>query len=299
MSLKLRLGIHLGFAINRYPEPEEWSRIIDDLGVRHVQFVSGLLQPDFPKDGIDAQIKRIQNSIKDHDLTCEHTFTSPRANFMAHPDESVATYWLEWFKGFASISARLGAISTGCLAGIYSAKDLKERKDIIFNRVIEGWHELARHSKKTGLRYLTWEPMSVKREMGETIKEAQRIHNALNKDSALPVKMAIDVDHGDVSSTNPQDTDPYTWLRTFGSHCLFLHLKQSSADKSGHHPFTEKWNKEGRIFPEKVIEALDDSGAKDVILFFELGWREREPHESNVLKELKQSVDYWREYVKD
>ena len=299
MALKLRLGLHLGFAINRYPEAEEWSRIADELGVKHVQFVSGLLQPDFPKEVIDNQIRKVKRALKEHNLICEHTFTSPRENFMAHPDEHIAAYWLKWFKDFATISRKIGAISTGCLAGIYSVKDLRERRDEIFNRTIKGWHELARYGKKTGLRYLTWEPMSVKREMGETISEAKRMHDALNKGSALPVKMALDVDHGDLSSPNPNDTDPYAWIRSFGAECLFLHLKQSSADKSGHHPFTEKWNKEGRIFPEEVIEALDDGGAKDVILFFELGWREREPHDSNVVKELKESVNYWREYVSE
>ncbi len=296
--MKISLGIHLGFAINRFPEPEEWSRIASDLGVRYVQFVSGLLQPDFPEDVIENHVAKIRDCVKECGLKCEHTFTTPRSNFMAHPDEGTAGYWLEWLKGFALISKKIGAVSTGSLAGIYSANDLRARNELVFSRVVKGWHELAEYGRGIGLNYLTWEPMSVRREMGETLPEAQRIHDALNSRSAIPVKMAIDVDHGDVAS-HPDNTDPYSWLRQFGSESLFIHMKQSSADKSGHHPFTPEWNRKGRIFPESVIEALEEGKAKNIILFLELGWREREPHESNVLKELKQSVDYWREWVKD
>lgn len=218
---------------------------------------------------------------------------------MSHPNEGIGAYWLEWFKQFAGISARIGAVSTGCLAGIYSVSDLQNRKGVIFSRTVRGWHDLAKHGKAQGLEFLTWEPMSVRREMGETLSEARRVHYALNKGSPLPIKMALDIDHGDVASPDPKDTDPYEWLRAFGAVSPFIHLKQSSADKSGHHPFTAKWNREGRIFPKKVISALEDGGARDVTLFFELGWREREPHDSNVVKELKESVDYWRQWVGD
>jgi len=38
--MNLELGINLGFAINKYIEPEEWARIVgEDLNLRHVQFV--------------------------------------------------------------------------------------------------------------------------------------------------------------------------------------------------------------------------------------------------------------------
>ena len=61
-----RLGINLGFAINRYMEPEAWSKIVsEDLGLHYVQFVADLLNPFLPKDYVDAQIKRIV-ACKEH-----------------------------------------------------------------------------------------------------------------------------------------------------------------------------------------------------------------------------------------
>ena len=36
----VNLGIHLGFAINRYPETSEWAKLIsEELGVKQVKFV--------------------------------------------------------------------------------------------------------------------------------------------------------------------------------------------------------------------------------------------------------------------
>ena len=43
---KVELGINNCFAIGRYPEPEEWLRIVkEELGLQHVQFSFDLLDP--------------------------------------------------------------------------------------------------------------------------------------------------------------------------------------------------------------------------------------------------------------
>ena len=40
-NMKINFGLHLGFAITRYPEPEKWTKIVEkELGTRHVQFIS-------------------------------------------------------------------------------------------------------------------------------------------------------------------------------------------------------------------------------------------------------------------
>ena len=63
--MKLRLGINCGFAINRYIEPEEWTKIVGKkLGLRYVQFVADLLNPFLPEDYINNQLKRIISSCK-------------------------------------------------------------------------------------------------------------------------------------------------------------------------------------------------------------------------------------------
>ena len=126
--MKIKLGIHLGFAINRYPEPSCWARLIsEELGIKQVKFVSDLLQPNYPDELLEKEIENIKEACNRYDIGLNHTFTSPRWNFFGNPNEEMRRYWLWWFKKFALISKRLGAKSTGSLLGIYSVHDYENR----------------------------------------------------------------------------------------------------------------------------------------------------------------------------
>jgi len=153
------------------------------------------------------------------------------------------------------------------------------------------------HYEEKGKQYLSWEPMSVAREYGETIAETKKIQKRF-EDCALPMKLCLDVDHGDVMSTNPDDTDPYAWLRAFAKESPLIHLKQSLKDKGGHYPFTPEINVQGKILAEKVIRTLQESGCEETLLLLELSFREREPFDSRILDDVKTSVAYWRQFVK-
>jgi hypothetical protein len=142
-----------------------------------------------------------------------------------------------------------------------------------------------------------WEPMSVTREFGETIEACWRDHKALNEGSPLPILINVDIDHGDVTSTNPADTDPYAWAEAFAAVSPVVHIKQSSMDKGGHRPFTAEYNAKGRVQPEKLVAALEAGGGRDNELVFEFTFREREPTDSHVVAALKESVDFWRGHV--
>jgi len=111
------------------------------------------------------------------------------------------------------------------------------------------------------------------------------------------MRLNLDLDHGDLSSPNPDDTDPYAWLRRLGNVSPIVHLKQSTRDKGGHWPFTPEHNERGIVRGERVLEALEESGAEEVMLILELSFREREPAESRVLPDLRASVEYWRQFV--
>ena len=164
---------------------------------------------------------------------------------------------------------------------------------------IEGWHRIGEYASKRGLEYLSWEPMSISREQGETLALAMELQDDVNREAPIPFKVCLDVDHGDVSSTNPDDTKPYVWLEKFAKISPLIHLKQSSANKGGHWPFTAEHNAQGQIKPELVVEALTKQGITDVELILELSFREREPEDSTVIEVLKESVDYWRQIIKN
>ena len=301
MSVKINLGVHLGFAINRYPETSEWAKLIsEELGVKQVKFVSDLLQPNYPDNTIEKEIIKIKETCKTYDIKLCHTFTSPRWNFFGNPNEDFRVYWLWWFKKFALISKKLGAKSTGSLLGIYSVYDYKKRKEYILNEIIKNWYILAEYAEEIGLEYLTWEPMSIPRELGEGIKETQLLMELLNNSKsppAIPILLCLDVDHGDRGSNNPDDTNPYEWIRLFGKQSPTVDLKQVTKNLFGHKPFTPEYNKVGLINPEELIKAFEESGAEETTLFLELSFRERYPYDNNVISDLKTSVDYWKNYI--
>ena len=299
-----QLGINTGFAVNRYSEPEEWIRIVgDELGLKVVQFTADMLNVDLPGKVIAKQVDRIQKASKRYNVEITSTFTGAftRVNHLAHPDQEIRGHWIQWFKRFVDLSVDLGCKSMGSHFGIFTNRDNNNPEERAKRRKqnINGWHEIADYAKESGLQFITWEPMSISREQGETLDEAYKLQKDVNIDAPLPFKICLDVDHGDVSSSDPRDTDPYAWLEEFATDSPLIHLKQSHISKSGHWPFIAEHNKIGRINPDKVIKTLVGKNVDEVELLFELSFREREPSDSTVVEVLKESVDFWRSSVKN
>lgn len=299
---KITLGINTGFAVNRYSEPEEWVRIVgEELGLDAVQMTADMLNPDLPEAYRAEQVARIRNACEKYGVRITSTFTGAftRVNHLAHPDEEVRRHWVKWFKRFIDQTVDLGAQAMGSHFGIFTLRENgnKELRALRRRQNIEAWHEIGGYAKEKGLEYLSWEPMSISREQGETIAEARRLQDDVNMGAPIPFKMCLDVDHGDLSSTNPDDTDPHAWLRAFSADTAQIHLKQSSIDKRAHWPFTKEFNERGRIRPAEVLSTMAHAGYGKTELLLEFSFREREPADSTVVEQLKESVAYWREHL--
>jgi len=300
--MNIKLGINTNFALNRFPNPEDWIPLVaDEFGLKYVQFTADILNPSLPDNIINDHLKRINRLTNKYNVFIEHTFTGSftRVNHLSHPDPNIRDFWFNWFLKFVDISVALGAKNMGSHLGILSIPDLHDpeiRKQRLHDG-IEYWHKIAEYAKQKGLSYLTWEPMSVAREYGETILETKRINNLLNNNSPLPFKLCLDVDHGDVSSNNPDDTNPYTWLKELGNQAPIIHIKQSTTNKGGHWPFTGEYNKNGKIIPEKIIKTLKEANIQETSLLLELSFREREPFDSMVIKACRESASFWKPYL--
>lgn len=301
--MAIRLGVSTGFAVNRYAEPQEWARVIRDSGIKNIQFTADLLNVSLPESILLRQVDLINRACDDNGLVITSTFTGAftRVNHLAHPDADIRAYWVDWFKRFSKLTVDLGAKVMGSHFGIFTMRDdrdLKLRAERR-NQNINAWHEVASYAKDLGLKEILWEPMSISREQGETIPECRRLQDDVNHLAPLPFKICLDVDHGDLASPDPADTNPYAWLEAFASESPFIHIKQSSANKGGHWPFIEPYNSDGRIQPERVLEVLKKNGATDVELVLELSFREREPADRNAPDALRESCKFWRPYVSE
>ncbi|MGI6704778.1 MAG: sugar phosphate isomerase/epimerase family protein [Clostridia bacterium] len=296
--MKLKLGINCGFAINRYMEPEEWTRIVgEELGLRYVQFVADLLNPFLPKDFIEEQIEKILIYTEKYNIKVESVFTSAftRVNHLMHPEAKARKIWLQWFKDFFTIAARLGAKSGGSHFGImtFPTYEDERKREAIIREAVKSWQELSWFAKDLGFEYLIFEPMSVPREMGNTVEESLELMNRVNEDCGVPMRICLDVGH----APHPDQRDPYPWLERLGAYSPIIHLQQTVLHKSNHWPFTDEYNRQGIIHPEPVITALKKSGAQEALLLFEISHREHWDTDFRVVDDLKASVEYWRPYV--
>ncbi len=296
----IKLGINTGFAVNRFAEHFVWTNIIKEkLELDNVQITADLINMYLPDKLLLKTVKEINKYVKKYNLNIASTFTGAftRVNHLSHPDKYIRDYWIKWFKRFVDVTIDLGATSMGSHFGIQTLKDVSNEKTFYQRRLqnIECWHEIGEHAKKRGLKFLTWEPMSIKREYGETIKSTQSLQKEINLNSPIPFYLCLDVDHGDVTSSDPDDTDPYIWIDKLINATKIVHLKQSYGNKSGHWPFTKEHNEKGIIHPKKIQNALKKNKVEDIDLVLELSFRERDPIDKLTIDTLKESVSFWKD----
>jgi sugar phosphate isomerase/epimerase len=296
--MSFRLGTNLGFAINKYLEPEVWSKIVArDLELKYVQFVADLLNPFLPKEYIDSQIKRINTVTKFYGIQIESLFTSAftRVNHLMNPDEEARKIWLNWFKTFLEIGAAFGAKNLGSHFGILTFHDYDDpkRREFIIEQGVKGWQELSFYAKDLGYEALIFEPMSVPREMANTVGETKALLDRVNARCGVPMKVCLDIGH----APDPSERDPYPWIEQLADVSPVIHLQQTVLNKSNHAPFTAEANKDGIIKGEKVMECVRKSGCTDSFFAFEISHREHYDSEFRIISDLKESVKYWRQYI--
>lgn len=293
----LSLGINTGFAVNRYPLASEWLKIIELSKLKKVQITADILDPRNPKNFIDSEIEYINAKRNSGGPIIGSAFTGAftRLNLFGHPNKDVREYWFNWYKKFIDIAAKLGAKSIGGHLSIISLND--DSVNTTYNErlenIIQTWIKLSNYAKNAGIPTMIWEPMSIAREFGETIISAEIIQKIFDDKTNGAIKMCLDVDHGDITSNNKNDTDPYEWIKKFAYAIECIHLKQSSSNKGGHWPFIDEYNKDGKIKRKEMINAIKTHFNSNVDLYLEISFRERNPVDKMVQEYLSKSAEYW------
>ena len=297
------LSLNTNPLVNRFADPDDLiETIASKIGIRDVQLTHEFINPGWPAATIAKISKRFQSALARTGVRVTSGMTGPygRLNHFGHPDADVRRYYVDWFKIFADISANLGASSMGTQFAIFTQQDFDDprRRAVMMKITMDCWSEVAEHAKAAGLSFVFWEPMSVGREFGHTIESCKSLQADIDAQGfALPMKMMVDIDHGDVTSPNPADTDPYAWAENFPLQSPIIHVKQSSMNKGGHWPFTAQYNENGRITPEKLLAAVKRGGGTDNEICLELSFREREPVDHHVVDMIRESVDFWAPFI--
>ena len=141
--------------------------------------------------------------------------------------------------------------------------------------------------------------MSVGRELGHTLKDCQSLQDWIDAAGLpLPLKPMVDIDHGDVTSPNPDDVDPYAWARVFAAQSPIIHIKQIDHEQ-GRPLALHRAVQQGRPHHAREVDCRGGSRRRpDNELCLELAFREREPTDRSVVAALRESVAYWAPYTK-
>ncbi|MFW2543720.1 sugar phosphate isomerase/epimerase family protein [Primorskyibacter sp. 2E107] len=301
--MPLTLSLNTNPLVNRFADPDDLiDAIARDIRIRDIQLTHEFINPSWPAPVIRRLTRQMDRALQRTGARVTSGMTGPygRLNHFGHPDPEVRRYYGDWFKTFADIIGDLGGASVGTQFAIFTYRDYdnEQRREELIRIAIEHWAEVAEHAKGAGLEFVFWEPMSVGREFGETIDAGLSLQDRLSAaDMAVPMWMMADIDHGDVTSPNPDDTDPYAWARAVPKVSPIIHIKQSMRDKSGHRPFTAAFNAKGAIQPEPLLEAFAAGGAQDNEICLELSFKEREPNDRQVIPQIAESVAFWAPHI--
>ena len=301
--MPLTLSLNTNPLVNRFADPDDLiDTVAGDLRLRDLQLTHEFINPSWPAPTIRRLVRQMSGALARTGVRVTSGMTGPygRLNHFGHPDPDVRRYYVDWFKTFADIIGDLGGTSVGTQFAIFTFADYDDaiRREELIRIAIDCWAEVAEHAKTAGLTSVFWEPMSIGREFGETIEACLSLQRRLTAaDMAVPMWMMADIDHGDVTSSNPDDYDPYAWARAVPKASPIIHIKQSLMDKGGHRPFTAEFNARGRIQPEPLLAALAEGGAEDNEICLELSFKEREPNDRQVVPQIAESIAFWAPFI--
>ena len=301
--MPLTLSLNTNPLVNRFAEPDDLiDTVARDLKIRDLQLTHEFINPSWSASVIRRLTRSMNSALRRTGVRVTSGMTGPygRLNHFGHPDADVRRYYVDWFKTFADITADLGGDSVGTQFAIFTYRDFDDpaKREELIKIAIDCWAEVAEHGRAAGLSYVFWEPMSIGREFGETIAACLSLQERLTAaNMAIPMWMMADIDHGDVTSANPDDFDPFAWARAVPPVSPIIHIKQSLMDKGGHRPFTAEFNAKGRIQPAPLLKALAEGGAVNNEICLELSFKEREPNDREVIPQIAESVAFWAPYI--
>jgi sugar phosphate isomerase/epimerase len=304
---QIELGINNCFAVKRWPRATEWTEIVSsDLGLDVVQFSFDLLDPRAKQHLRRQLIDEVKDSCKDRNVRVHSTFTGLGIysfNLLMDPREPARLDAMNLYQDMIDVSSLVGASATGGHVAAMSQRDYQD-EELREERISHLIASLLKLAAKAAERRqdLLWEPMPIAREPPSTINEAKRLHERVNRDSKTKIDFCIDTGHQcpwrllQKPRRHREDLDVYSWLRKLGPITPVIHLQQTDGKGDRHWPFTERYNKRGIIEPRRLVEAIEDSGAKKSFLALEIIHPFEAP-EHAVLEDLKKSVHYVKDRI--
>lgn len=295
----ITLGFNCNCFTNRYDEPEEWTRLCREMGIWAVMFNIDLIDPYWPWDLQKRLADRTLDACAKNGVRIVSSFGGHHGHqhYLGHPDPDCRREAERFFRLAIRQVVYLGAASFGTCFAIQVVRtdsDSRLRAQVMVD-ALEAYRRLADYGAEVGLRALAYEMTSVPRETCATFEENDRVLEA-GETFAIPLRICLDMGHR-LKNGTPQEADHLEWIRRYAKRCDVIDCQQTDASASRHWPFTAEANARGIIRAEEVVAAINDSGAGDVLLAFEIRTPAFFPQEDHYLDNLRASVDHWRRWV--
>lgn len=298
--MPIHLGINACFAVKRWPEPEQWARIVrDELGLDYCQFSFDLVDPLLDEAVTLPYADAAREAAAAHGVSIHSAFTGLAAyswSQLLHPQQAMRGAAMRWYERAIDFTARLGAGGMGGHIGAFSVQDAAnlERKQTLLEELEKRLTNLSHYAKQRGLSFLLFENMAVEREWGHSIEEAQQLAR-LDMGDGVPLVLCFDVGHPCALHTGTASDDYLAWFAQPWPQRPIIHLQQTDRTGDHHWPFTREYNEQGMVRAESILQAIASWQADgDAFLFLE-PIHPFEADDNKVLDELKESVRYWRE----
>ena len=266
------VGVNLCFAIKRWPEPEEWTRIAaDELGVSTVQFTMDLIDPWWPESDRAAMAGRVREAAGSRGIAIHSVqigLAGYTYNGLLHPDETARRIAAEWWRRSIDLAAELGAGAAGGPIGALSVADAAspERREALYAEVVGRLGGLADHAKRSGLEALLVEPTPLPREIPSTIDEAKRLV-ADTSGGAVPLRFVIDVGHALYRPLYGEDASLVPWLTELRDHIGVLHLQNHDYRADAHWGWPDA---RGSYDPAGFHREVSEAGLDHLPVFVEV-----------------------------
>ena len=296
------LGFNCNCFTNRYDEPEVWTKLCHDMGIRHVMFNVDLIDPNWSWETQKRLCDRTLEACDKYGVRIFASFGGHHGHqhYMGHFDDGARQEAILFFKNAVRQTAYLGGKSFGTCFSIMTARvndDPVLRRQCI-DHAIDGYERVAEYAAGQGLEALAYEMTSIPRESCATFAENDEILERCSR-MAVPMRICLDMGHRNMNGL-PEEADHLAWIRRYGRFCDVIDCQQTDMSASHHWPFTYENNIKGIIRGQEVVDAIRQSGAQqDILLAFELRSSAYYPQDDRHLESLRDSVAYWRRFIRE